>query len=139
MNDTPNRWWPWWNIAVGALDSCTGLLLMIAPAFTLRMMMVPSPPAPALVFVSWIGAFVTAVGLAYWIAPRRLDGPQARARLETVWRMTTIARLLVAAFVTWRIVNRDLPAAWLLVAATDAAIACAQIAWLQAKWFKTAA
>jgi len=125
------KWWPWWNFAVGATDAGTGLLLVVAPEFTLRLMRVPPPEPAAMVFVSWIGAFVAAVGCAYFLAPRRLADATACARLATVWRVTTIARGLVAAFVTWRVVDGLLPVEWLTVALTDAVIAAVQFTWLR--------
>ena len=85
----------------------------------------------ATVFVSWIGAFVAAVGLAYFLAPRKLSDATACARLATVWRVTTIARGLVAAFVTWRVVDASLPVEWLTVALSDAVIAAVQFNWLR--------
>lgn len=131
MKTSACRWWPWWNLAVGSMDTATGLLLVFAPAFTLRLMRVPLPPPDALVFISWIGAFVTAVGLAYFLAPPAAHDAAARARLATVWAMTSVARCLVAAFVAWHIGTRALPAAWITVALTDAVIAAVQLHWLR--------
>lgn len=124
------RWWPWWNLAVGAMDAATGVLLVVAPAFTLGLMRVPLPVPGAMVFVSWTGAFVTAVGCAYFLAPRAVPDAVSRERLATVWRFTTVARGLVAGFVAWRVAAGALPAAWLTVALTDAAIGAVQFHWL---------
>lgn len=113
------------------MDAATGLMLVVAPGFTLRLMRVPAPDPASLVFVSWIGVFVLAVGCSYFLAPRRLSNSNERERLAVVWRFTTIARALVAAFVTWRVVTGGLPPAWLTVAATDAVIAAVQFQWLR--------
>ena len=114
------------------MDAGTGMLMIVAPEFTLHLMRVPPPHPAAMVFVSWIGAFVAAVGCAYFVAPRRLPDATACARLATVWRVTTIARGLVAVFVTWRVAGGLLPAEWLTVALTDAVIAAVQFTWLRA-------
>ncbi len=126
MNRSKSPWWAWWNRAVGAMDAGTGLLLMVAPEFTLRLMRVPLPHPAAMAFVSWIGAFVTAVGCAYFLAPGQIAEAADRARLATVWRFTTVVRGLVAAFVVWRVIDRTLVPEWLTVALADALIAAVQ-------------
>ena len=57
-----------WSVAVGAMDALTGILLMFAPGLVVRMLGVAAPSTDALVFLSWIGVFVTAVGLSYALA-----------------------------------------------------------------------
>ena len=57
------------QLAVGAMDSVTGVLLVVAPIFTLRMMSVKEEVASSLM-VSWVGVFVLSVGLSYFFVRR---------------------------------------------------------------------
>ena len=43
-----------WSLAVGSMDACTGLMLVFAPAQTLRLMHVPEVAPAALIFLSWM-------------------------------------------------------------------------------------
>jgi H+/Cl- antiporter ClcA len=81
-----------WSLAVGAMDASTGLLLVFAPQFTLKLMKIPPLDPAAWVFLQWIGAFVGAVGLSYLFA---LRSDQERA---VVWKITALVRLVIAAF-----------------------------------------
>lgn len=121
------------SLAVGAMDACTGLLLIFAPALTLRLMQVPEVPAGALVFLSWMGVFIAAVGVSYGLVLR--GGREA----ETVWLFTAVVRAAVAGFLIVKITLGDLPAAWSLVAATDGLVALGQALVLRAGWWKGAA
>jgi hypothetical protein len=119
-----------WSVSVGAMDAVTGLLLVIRPRTVLGLLEI-TPPAPeALVFVSWIGVFVMAVGLSYSLALGR------RARGETVWIFTALVRILVAGFLTFRILDGSLPTNWVMVAGADAAVAITQLILLRAGWWK---
>jgi hypothetical protein len=119
-----------WSIAVGSMDALTGLMLLAAPAGVLRLLRI-SPPSPdALVFLSWIGIFVMAVGLSYGLALNQ------RGRGEAVWMFTAGVRILVAGFLTFRILDQSLEKSWILVAVADAAVAIVQIAILRAGWWK---
>jgi len=109
----------------GACDASTGLLLVAAPLIVLDLMGVaPAPAEP--IYLRFIGVFVGGVGLAYlypWIGARA----RRRARVATVLEATAALRLAVGAFVLASVWARALPAAWLLVAATDVGVAVAQI------------
>ncbi len=120
-----------WSIAVGTMDAVTGLLLIIYPASVLVMLGIEPPSADALLFLSWIGVFVMAVGLSYGLALGK-----RRSRGETVWMVTSIVRILVAAFLTLKIVGESMPMAWILVAISDCVVALVQIAVLGAGWWK---
>lgn len=118
----------WWNFAAGAMDACTGILLMAAPAFTLRMMKleVPLPVEP---FIGWIGAFVAAVGLCYFLALR-----SSKEGTAMVWRMTALVRTMVAGYLMWQIYSGSLPMGWSTVAATDGVVALVQGIGLKRGW-----
>lgn len=119
-----------WSLAVGAMDAVTGLALIIAPMEVLELLQIPPLSADAQVFVSWIGVFVLAVGLSYGLAllPRRRSG-------ETVWMITAWVRLMVALFLTVKILDQSLPLAWAAVGLTDGVVALVQIVILRAGWW----
>ncbi len=122
-----------WSLLVGAMDALTGLLLLIAPAAVLGLLRIEPPSPDALVFLSWIGVFVMAVGLSYGLALSR-----HRGRGETVWMFTALARLLVAFFLAAKITAGSLAVGWVLVAVSDALVAVVQIVILQKGWWREA-
>ena len=89
-----------WSVAVGSMDAVTGLLLIFVPALVLRMLGIATPSGDALVFLSWIGVFVSGVGLSYGLALGR------RSRGETVWVFTALIRAMVAVAVIGVILER---------------------------------
>ena len=119
-----------WSIAVGGMDAVTGLLLIILPETVLRLLGITAPVAEALVFVSWIGVFVMAVGLSYGLALGR------RGRGEAVWMFTALVRTMVAVFLVSRILDGSLAKEWITVALADAAVAVAQGFILRAGWWR---
>ena len=119
-----------WSVAVGAMDAVTGLLLILAPGAVLRLLRIAPPSPDALVFLSWIGVFVMAVGLSYAMALGK------RSRGETVWAFTALVRILVAVFLTFKIMTGSLAPAWALVGISDGVVGCVQIAILRLGWWK---
>ena len=119
-----------WTAAFGTMDAFTGLLLVFAPAMTLRLLGIEPPGQDALVFLSWIGVFVGAVGLSYGLA---LINPRRGA---TVWTFTALVRTLVGIFVSCRIAAGDLALPWALVAVADLAVAGFQFAALRGRWWE---
>lgn len=119
-----------WSAGVGAMDAVTGLLLIFAPAFTLRLLGISYPSPDATVFLGWIGVFVMSVGLSYGLAVVRSSYG------APVWIFTSLVRAAVAVFVTARVLDGSLEARWIMVALTDASVACAQIFILRAGWWK---
>jgi hypothetical protein len=119
-----------WSIAVGSMDALTGILLIFFPVLVLKMLNIDLPSADALVFLSWIGVFVMAVGLSYGLALGK------RGRAEAVWIFTSLVRIMVAVFLTVRILDGSLQRAWALVALSDAVVALIQIAILRAGWWR---
>lgn len=120
----------WWSVGAGSMDAFTGLLLIVAPLLVLRLLGIAPLSPEALIFLNWVGVFVLAVGLIYGIA---LTG---RARGEAVWMFTGMVRMLVAAYLTVRVISGAMEPAWLLVAASDGLVAAGQGAILLAGWWK---
>ncbi len=100
---------------IGFSDTTTGVLLIIAPEFTLRLMGL-LVPVDALPYLSFIGAFVLSVGLAClygaWVTLRRED----QCKVEVVWLLTAITRASVAIFIAGQLFAHTLEAGWLSVA-----------------------
>ena len=119
-----------WSIAVGSMDALTGLMLIAAPAVVLRLLGITGISPDALVFLSWIGVFVLSVGLSYGLALGK------RGWGEATWIFTAATRILVAAFLTTKILDESLMRPWALVALADASVAILQIAILRAGWWK---
>ncbi len=128
MNQT--KFLRFWSVAMGSMDALTGLLLIVFPLGVLRLLGIAPPSADAVVFLSWIGVFVMAVGLSYGLALGK------RARGETVWIFTAVVRILVAVFLTARILDGSLEKAWAWVAVADASVAVVQGLILRAGWWK---
>ena len=121
-----------WSVAVGSMDAVTGLLLIFVPQLVTRLLGISPPPA-AMVFLSWIGVFVMSVGLSYGFA---LGG---RGRGEVVWAITAWVRILVAVFLTVKIVEGTLVPAWGVVGISDGLVGIVQVVILRAGWWKEVA
>lgn len=126
-------WIPWWSTGVGAMDACTGLLLIFAPELTLKLMGL-RVPLEVLPYQCWIGAFVLSTGLAYAWAIRQPTNEREKGARETVWKMTALVRTVIALFLTAKILTGGLPPGWATVAATDAFVALVQWAALRRRW-----
>ena len=128
-----------YQLLTGASDAATGVLLLMAPAFTLRLMRLHAPAAAALVYLSYIGAFVLAVGMAClygaWLATRT----GCAAKLEVVWLLTAMTRGVVAVFVAAKVLSGALEAGWITVALSDGFYAVLQIVGLTRGWLSDAA
>ena len=121
-----------WSLAVGTMDACTGLMLVVGPGLTLRLMSVPAVGTEAMPFLSWMGVFIAGIGLSYALV---LRGDREG---QTVWIFTSLVRLLVALFLTVKILSGSLSTAWVLVAATDAVVAAVQLIVIRAGWWRGA-
>ncbi len=126
-----------YQLLTGMSDASTGLLLLIAPVFTLRLMGV-HVAGESLTFLSYIGAFVLAVGLACLYGAMLVLGALFREKLEVVWLLTAITRGLVAAFILVSLARGTLEMGWATVAATDGAIALVQAIGLWRGWLALA-
>jgi len=121
-----------YQLLIGASDTATGALLLVAPELTLRLMRLHAP-ADALPYVSFIGAFVLSVGLAC-LYGAYLVTKGSPGRLDVVWLLTALTRASVAIFVVGQILGGTLEAGWLTVAITDGACVLFQAAGLRQGW-----
>ena len=122
-----------YQLLIGISDTMTGALLMIAPAFTLGVMRLHAP-ADALVYLSFIGAFVLSVGLSCLYGARLMIRRGSPCRLEVIWLLTAIIRASVAVFVLTQILAHTLDVGWLTVAITDGACVLIQAMGLRRGW-----
>lgn len=122
-----------YQLVAGFSDASTGALLIAAPLFTIRMMGL-AVPREATPFVSFIGSFVLAVGLAYFYGALLVRRTGGVPRLETVWLVTAMIRGSVAIFVSAAVLNGSLPAGWLTIAGFDGICAAIQASGLRRGW-----
>jgi hypothetical protein len=117
--------------AVGACDACTGILLVLAPAWTLHLMGMVNRPSPVDT-ISFVGVFVMAVGVSYFLVS---DEDVGGWKMQ--WKVTALVRLSVAGFLAWKIFassGAGWETRWLSVLLTDLVIASVQIVGLKRKW-----
>ncbi|MES2437551.1 MAG: hypothetical protein V4584_00700 [Verrucomicrobiota bacterium] len=119
-----------WSLSVGSMDAVTGLLLIFVPTLVLKLLGIGAPSTDALVFLSWMGVFVAGVGLSYAMA---LGG---RSRGETVWVFTAMIRILVAIFLTVKILEGVLEINWGIVGVFDGIAGVLQLVILRLGWWK---
>ena len=122
-----------YQLIAGVSDTSTGVMLIAAPVFTVRMMGV-SVPYDATPFLSFIGAFVLAVGLSYLYGALLIRRTGGVPRLEAVWLLTAIIRSSVAIFVLGAVVNRTLSPGWLTIAVFDGVCVVIQARGLRRGW-----
>lgn len=126
-------WLPAYQWLAGLCDASTGVLLVFAPAWTLQLMGIHQTPRPV-EFVSFVGAFVLSVGVAYFYAARLPLKADNAARWQVVWFLTALSRTLVAGFLFWKILAGQMERAWAAVALTDGVLAALQWAGLNLGW-----
>lgn len=123
-----------YQLLAGLCDASTGVLLLIAPAWTLRLMDIARPPEP-LVFASYIGVFVFAVGLSYlWSLAFWPLSARTAQLWQAQWTVTALVRSLVAVFVSVQVMTGALEPRWISVAGTDAVFALIQWMGLGKQW-----
>lgn len=122
-----------WSVVMGSMDALAGLLLMLVPVTVLQLLRIDAPSPDALVYLSWIGVFVMAVGLSYGFALGN-----HRGRGETVWMFTALARAMVALFLIVQITRGIMAPAWMLVALSDGLVALVQVFILRKGWWREA-
>lgn len=122
-----------WSVAVGSMDAVTGLLLIFTPELVLRLLRIEAPSPDAMIFLSWIGVFVMAVGLSYGLALGKRRGAG-----EAVWMFTALVRILVAVFLVIQITLGEMAPAWALVAFSDGLVAMVQMMILRKGWWREA-
>ena len=122
-----------YQLIAGVSDASTGALLIAAPVFTVRMMGL-SVPRDATPFLSFIGAFVLAVGLSYLYGALLIHRYGGIPRLEAVWLLTAIIRSSVAIFILAAVLSGTLPAGWLTIAVFDGICVLIQARGLRRGW-----
>ena len=127
-----------YQLLIGVSDTATGILLVVAPAFTARLMHL-HVPSDALPYLAYIGAFVLSVGLAGLYGARLTFRGGCRSRLEVVWLLTAITRASVAVFLVAQIMSQTLETGWLTVAIFDGACVLIQAIGLRKGWLADAA
>jgi hypothetical protein len=130
MNRTILLGYQW---VAGVSDTSTGALLIAAPIEALGVMglKVPEDSAP---FLSFIGAFVLAVGLSYLYGGLLMGRNGSRPRLEAVWLLTAIIRSSVCVFVSTQVIAGALQPGWMLIAVFDGVCAFVQAVGLRKGW-----
>jgi hypothetical protein len=126
-----------YQLLTGISDSSTGALLMIAPAFALRLMHLSTPP-DALIYISFIGAFVLSVGLACLYGALIAHRNGSRTKLEIVWLLTAFTRAGVAIFVIEQVLVNALEAGWAMIAIFDGVCVFIQAIGLRKGWLASA-
>jgi ABC-type transport system involved in cytochrome c biogenesis permease subunit len=121
----------------GVSDTATGVLLWVAPMFTLKLMGVRALDENA-PYLSYIGAFVLAVGLSCLYGAYVIANGSRLERLEVVWLLTALSRASVAIYVGKSVLTGTLQPAWLSVAVFDGSCALIQFVGLQRKWIADA-
>lgn len=122
-----------YQVVAGCCDTATGALLLMAPALTLRMMMLHAPNN-ALVYISFIGAFVLATGLAYLYGAYLVMRRACPTKLQMLWLLTALTRASVAVFVVGQLLVGALPIGWATVAAADGTCVVIQAVGLSRGW-----
>lgn len=131
-----------YQVGAGLSDTATGLMLIVAPAWTLRLMLVHILPQP-IQFASYLGVFVLSVGLTYlavalrWPLARTqpaFAGLNSAAAWKIQWAITALIRALVALFLLVEIAAGRMESAWLTVAVSDGTLAAIQIFGLFRRW-----
>lgn len=120
-----------WSVAVGSMDGVTGLLLIFTPELVLRLLRIEALSPDAMIFLSWIGVFVMAVGLSYGLALGKRRGAG-----EAVWMFTALVRILVAVFLVIQITIGEMAPSWALVAFSDGLVAMVQMVILRKGWWR---
>ncbi len=121
----------------GASDTLTGALLYVAPLFTLQLMGVRAVE-DASAYISYIGAFVLAVGLSGLYGAYVVSCRLQPERLEVVWLLTAFSRAAVAIYVAKAVLLGALDPAWMSVAAFDGFCVLVQGVGLKRNWIANA-
>ncbi len=116
----------------GGMDALTGPWLVFAPASALAALHVD--PEPDAVFISFVGAFVGALGWSYLWALHRWLRHGDSAFLHSVWRVTILFRLAAGTFCATQVALDNLALGWISVPLADFTFAATQLWLLRAGW-----
>ncbi len=118
-----------YSFIAGFSDTSTGLGLVFLPAWTLALMGIDSSQDP-LSMISFIGAFVFAVGSLYFWGLYLYRKNSKWEMLRMVWLVTAWIRACVAVVTGWMVLSGDLAAGWISVPITDALLGIFQFFWI---------
>lgn len=124
-----------YQLLAGSCDTATGVFLIFAPTWTLTLMGAAQSSFPPSA-TSFVGTFVLSVGLAYLYAAKLPMNTANAPRWQTVWLLTALSRTLVAGFLVWQIIAKQMESAWLTVAFTDGVLATLQWIGLAKGWLQ---
>lgn len=124
----------YYQLAAGACDTITGILLLAAPQSALKLMGVHHVPDSSCIFISFIGAFVFSVGLTYLLFASSPSSDLQLGSLRAAWLITAVERLCAGGFVMIAVLSRGLEPAWLSITLVDLSLAVFQLVGLQKKW-----
>ena len=127
-----------YQLAIGLSDFSTGALLIVVPALTLQTMGL-HVPSDALPFLSFIGAFVLAVGFCCLYGAYLAWCGAYAAQIRLLWLLTAILRSSVAIFIFIQVLSRTLEVGWITVAIFDGVCALIQANGLRKGWLVDAA
>ena len=126
-----------YQLVTGLSDSSTGALFLATPELTLQLLHLRAAP-DALVYVSFIGAFVLSVGFACLYGTLLAYRARDKTKLATIWLLTGITRASVAIFVIEQVLVSSLHAGWLLLALFDGICVIIQAVGLREDWLSYA-
>jgi hypothetical protein len=121
----------------GLSDTLAGILLYVAPWFTLRLMGIHAS-TDAAPWVGYIGAFVLSVGLAGLYGVRLVSTRAGIERIETVWLLTAFSRVAVVVYLFKCILANQIEPAWISVVLFDGACVLVQAVGLHKRWLVNA-
>ncbi len=120
-------------ILAGACDGSTGIMLLLAPLWTLELMQIGALPTEP-IYMRFIGVFVMSVGCSY-LLPFLMNRAHLDVRLRHMLGFTAFIRVCVASFVLVSVVTHALVSGWLAVLFTDVTFAVTQLWMLKTKLF----
>lgn len=118
----------------GLCDFSTGVMLVAAPLFTLRLMNIDAMPAEP-VYMRFIGAFVASAGFCYLVPFLFLRGAMRDRCVEGMLVTTMVIRLFIATFTGIAIARGALAASWITVPLSDLTLASIQFVLLKQRVF----
>ena len=120
----------------GTCDLLTGLLLLLIPEATMRLMGFREPANVASAEgISLIGVFVLATGLAYLVTARVPANARDWARIETTMLITAMTRAVVSVYLICQLTRDVMEWPWIFVAITDGSMAFIQFFGLRREWW----
>lgn len=124
-SDTRSSWCTFFTAGIGALDLLSGLALIFVPAQVLAVAGLESEDD--LLLLSFVGAFVLAIGVVYLGAAWHWARRRAPSTLRAVWVSTAVVRLVVGSFVVAHVALDSFEPLWIWVGLADLTIAAIQL------------